>query len=187
MRETSATPAHFPVVIQPPTAHETDHRVAGRERTVAIRAALNAAIVAAILTTLPFGFIVGMPLGGFLAVYFYRRRSWRAEPTSGAGFKLGAIAGLFASAIFGIVVAAMLTVSNQAAELHRQIIERFHVAESRATDPQQKQVIEFLMTPQALRVEMIVSAVLMAIVFVVLSGIGGAVAASLLHRKGPKA
>lgn len=167
--------------------HETDHRVAGRERTVAIRSALNGAIIAAILTTLPFGFIVGMPLGGFLAVFFYRRRSWRAEPTPGAGFKLGAIAGLLGSTIFGIIFAAMLTVSNQGAELHRQLIERFRALESRYPDPQQKQVIEFLMTPQALRTEMILSAILMAIVFVALSGIGGAVAASLLHRKGPKA
>ena len=187
MHESSSGTALPPVVIQPPTGHETDHRVAGRERTVAIRSALNGAIVAAILTTLPFGFILGMPLGGFLAVFFYRRRSWRAEPTPSAGFKLGAIAGLFASGLFGIVVAMMLTVSNQAAELHQQIMERFRAAESRATDPQQKQVMEFLMTPQAMRVEMIVSAVFMAVIFVVLSGIGGAVAASLLRRKGPKA
>lgn len=187
MQESAAAPAPLPPVVQWPPGHETDHRVAGRERTVAIRSALNGGVVAAILTTLPFGFILGMPLGGFLAVFFYRRRSWRAEPTPGAGFKLGAIAGLFASAIFGIIVAVMLTVSNQAAELHRQLIERFRGMESRYPDPQQKQVVEFLMTPQAMRVEMIVSAVLMAIVFVVLSGIGGAMAASLLHRKGPKA
>lgn len=161
--------------------------MAGRERSVAVRAALNAALVAAILTTLPFGFILGMPLGGFLAVVFYRRRSWRAQPSPGAGFKLGACAGLFASAIFGFIVTVMLTVSNQGAELHRQLMERFRAAESRATDPQQKQMIEFLMTPQALRIEMIVSAVFMAAVFVLLAGIGGAVAANLLRRKGPKA
>lgn len=187
MHESATSPAPPLLVIPPSTSHETDHRVAGRERTVAIRSALNAGIVAAILTTLPFGFILGMPLGGFLAVFFYRRRSWRAEPTPGAGFKLGTIAGLFGSGFYGVILTLILTVSNQGAELHRQLIERFRAMESRYSDPQQKQMIEFLMTPQAIRVELIVSAVVAAVVFVVLSGIGGAVAASMLHRKGPRA
>lgn len=165
---------------------ETNHRVAGRERAVILRSAINAGVIAAILSLVPYFSIVAMPLGGFLAVLFYRRRSWRAEPSLASGFRLGALAGVFASLILGIVIATGASVSNHGAEVRQQFLERFQTMESRASDPQQRQaiqqMIEYLKTPQGMTAAIVLS----AIILVVLSGVGGIISASLLRHKGPR-
>src|SRR5207244_13638876 len=51
--------------------------VVGSERNAALRSALNAGVIAAVLSSLPLGpaFIFALPLAVFLCVLFYRRRS----------------------------------------------------------------------------------------------------------------
>lgn len=176
--------------VQPSGWQETNHRVAGRERAVVLRAALNAAVVAAILSLIPFASIVGMPLGGFLAVLFYKRRSWRAEPSLAGGFRLGALTGLLASAILGIVLTAGVLTSNHGPEFQQQLIQRIQTMENRYPDPDQRQAIqqmvEYLKTQQGMTTAVILGAILVAVIFVVLSGLGGMISASLLRRKGPR-
>ena len=185
-----------PPPVQNVAWRETNHRVAGRERAVILRSAINAGVVAAILSLFP-GVIVGMPVGGFLAVLFYRRRSWRAEPSLSGGFRLGALAGIIAFAIFGIVRGADASMSSRGAELRQQMIEnrqqtieRFELMESRASDPQQRQTIQqaidYLKTRQGMIAAIIFSAVIMAVICVILSGLGGLLSASFLRRKGPR-
>lgn len=175
-----------PLVPEAETWRETDLRVSGRERASAVRAALNGGLLGALLSLLPLGFVIGMPLGGFLAVLFYRRRSWRAEPSVLAGFRLGALAGIFASAILGVIIGADMAVSNHAADFQQQLTEKLRIAETRYPDPQQRQVIEYLMTPPGMKIAIVFTVILLGIFFVVISGVGGAVAASVLHRKGPR-
>ena len=131
-----------------------------------------------------------MPLGGFLAVLFYKRRSWRAEPSLAGGFRLGALTGLLASVILTTVVAAGIFASNHGAEFQQQLIERVQTMASRATDPDQRQAlqqgIEYLNTPQGMTTALILTAIVIGVIFVILSGLGGMVSASLLRRKGPR-
>lgn len=188
--EPERTISHSPVPIQPQAWHETNQRVAGRERAIALRAALNGGVIAAILSLVPAGFIVGMPLGGFLAVLFHRRRSWRAEPSVASALRLGALAGVFASVIFEFVRGAAIFAADHGAELKRQILARAQLMEGQASDPQQRQfaeqMIEYLKTPQGMTLAIIMGAIFLAIIFVVLSGLGGMLSASLLRRKGPR-
>lgn len=187
IHESAATPAPPPPVVQRPPGHETDHRVAGRERAVAVRSALNGGVVAAVLSFLPLGFIIGMPLGGFLAVFFYRRRSWRAEPTPGAGFRLGALAGLCGFILLLIALGISIYVFKSGDQVRQQAIETLRWANSRYPDPQHPEAYKYFTTQQGLPIFLALSAFLMGIISVVLAGVGGAFGASFLHRKGPKA
>lgn len=182
---------------QPSGWQETNHRVAGRERLVALRAALNAAVIAAILSLVPYASIVAMPIGGFLAVLFYRRRSWRAEPSLAGAFRLGVLAGILASAILGIVVAAGASFSTHDTELQQQmiknrqnVIDRLQSSENRTSDSQQRQeiqqIVEYLKTPQGMTAMVVLTVAIMTVMFIVLSGLGGMLSASLLRRKGPR-
>lgn len=192
--EPAVTQSAVPTPMGTGNWQESDQRIAGRERGTLLRAAFNAAVIAAILSIVRGGFIIGMPLGGFLAVLFYRRRSWRAEPSLADGFRLGVLAGLFASAILGIVVAADASVSNHGAEFRQefqqQLIERSQTMQSRTSDPEQQQAIqqavEYLKTSQGMTAAVIFAVVIMTVIFVALSGLGGMISASLLRRKGPR-
>lgn len=175
-----------PVPTQPEPWHETNQRVAGRERAVAVRAALNASVVAAILSILPGGFIIGMPLGGFLAVLFYRRRSWRAEPSPTSGFRLGALTGLFGFLLLLALAGLTLFVSKGADPVRQQAFDVLRSASARHPDPQQRQLYEYFMTPQGLKVFLVLGAILMSVISVFMSGVGGTVAAIFLRRKGPR-
>jgi hypothetical protein len=126
-----------------------------------------------------------MPLGGFLAVLFYQRQSWRAERSRASAFRLGAMAGMFAFLIFGLIMALQLTNQTTREELRGQMRERLRTLEVRYTDPEQRQVVEYLMTNQGLNISMVLSFVIFGAVFLVLSGVGGALYAAIGPRRGP--
>jgi hypothetical protein len=164
---------------------ETDRRVSNRERSIALKSALKGGAIAAALCLFPMGFVLAMPLAGFLAVLFYGRQSWRAEPSRRSGFRLGTLAGFFGFVIFAALAAIIIVASGDADQFRRQYLEALQRAHAHYSDPQQLRTLEYLMTPQGLTIGLAVSVVLIGIFFVLLSGVGGAVSASILRRKGP--
>jgi len=174
-----------PAVSEPDAHIETDRRVSNRERNIALKSALKGGAIAAALCLFPMGIVLAMPLAGFLAVLFYRRQSWRAEPSRRSGFRLGALAGIFGFVIFAALAAIIMVASGDEDEFRRQSLEALQRAHARYSDPQQLRTLEYLMTPPGLTIGLAVSVVLIGIFFVLLSGVGGAVSASILHRKGP--
>jgi MFS family permease len=181
----SAFPTPEPV--QPDPHHiETDRRVSNRERSIAVRSALKGGAIAAGLCLVPMGFVLAMPLAGFLAVLFYRRQSWRAEPSHRSGFKLGTLAGFFGFVIFAALAAILIMASGDRDEFRKQSLEALQRAHARYSDPQQLRTLEYLMTPQGLTLGLVVSAIILGTLFVLLSGVGGAVSASIWRRKGPR-
>jgi MFS family permease len=175
-----------PAVIDTQGWRETDQRVSGRERGVAARAALNGGVIAALLSLLPFGFLIGMPLGGFLAVLFYRRRSWRAEPSSHGGFQLGALAGLIGFILLVVFIVSMVLVSKGEDQVRQQALEVLRWANARSRDPEQQKVYEYFSSPQGLTIFLELSVIMSGVIAVLLSGIGGVLSAFLLSRKGPR-
>jgi hypothetical protein len=152
-----------------------------------LRSAVYGAIVAAVLSLIQPGasFILALPLGGFLSVLLYRRRSVGDDAMPRAGFRLGALTGLFG---FGrlILLTAVGTLAFHAQDdMHAQMVQIIHQAQARNPDPQAHQVFDYFMTPQGMAFMMIVGFVFMCILFVLLSGVGGAISASLLRRKAP--
>lgn len=162
-----------------------DRNTAALSRRHALRAAIAAGSIAALLSLLPLGFILGPPLGGFLSVLLYRRRSWSADPSPSAGFRLGALSGLFGFAIFAVLAGAQVLLLHGQNDVRAAMIEAIHRQQARNPDPQSRQMLDYFLTPHGLMLMMIVGVIFMAIAFVLLSGIGGSISAALLRRKEP--
>ena len=152
-----------------------------------MRSALNAGAIAAVLSLLPFGFILALPLAGFLCVLLYRRRSSAQEPSPGAGFRLGGLCGVFGFAIFIILTAVNTLAFHAQNEFRGAMIEAVRRAQARNPDPQARQMLEYFTSPQGLVVMMVLGFVFICVAFVLLSGLGGVISAALLRRKNPPA
>lgn len=152
-----------------------------------MRAAFYAAIVGAVLSLVQPGasFVIALPLAGFLTLLLYRRFSLKSEVSPRAGFRLGAISGLFVFGLLMIVIAAGSLAFHSEADTHAQVIQVIKQAQARNPDPQARQVFEYFMTAQGMAIMMVVGFVFMGVLFVLLSGVGGAISASLLRRKAP--
>jgi hypothetical protein len=167
------------------TGHLPSRTTAKADAHSELRSALYAGVVAAALSTIqPASFILALPLGGFLSVLLHRRRSMGEDPGPLAGFRLGAFTGLFAFGLLVLIGAGTLAFRAQGA-MHADMVQIILQAQARSTDPQAKQAFDYFLTPQGMAFMMIFGFVFMCILFVLLSGIGGAISASLLRRKGP--
>ena len=162
-------------------------RGGGFDRQAAVRSALNAGAIAAVLSLLPLGFIVALPLAGFLGVRLYRRRSSAQELSTGAGFKLGALCGAFGFLIFAVLTAVNTLAFRAQSEFRGAMIEAVRRAQARNTDPQARQMLEYFTSPHGMIVMLVLGGVFICVAFVLLSGLGGAISAALLRRKGPSA
>lgn len=152
-----------------------------------MRAAFYAAIIGAVLSLVQPGasFVIALPVAGFLSVLLYRRFSLKSEPSPRAGFRLGAIGGLFVFGLLMIVIAAGTLAFHSEVDAHAQVVQVIKQAQARNPDPQARQAFEYFMTPQGMTFMMVIGFVFMGVLFVVLSGVGGAISASLLRRKAP--
>jgi hypothetical protein len=150
------------------------------------RAAFYAAVVGTVLSLIqPRASFVLATVAGFLSALLYRRFSFGGEPTTRAGFRLGAISGLFVFGLLMIVMAAATLALHTEAETHAQMIQFIQQAQARNPDPQVRQVFEYFLTPQGMAFMMIVGFIFTGVLFIVLAGVGGAISASLLRRKAP--
>lgn len=157
-----------------------------RNRSSAWRSAATAGLVGALLSILPFGFLLAFPLAGFLSVLFYRRRTWGVELSPSAGLRLGLLTGVLGFAMFTLLAALDFAVSPAGGEIRQTMIDAVHRQQARTPDPQARQMLDYFLTPNGLAVMIIASLIIMGIGFVLLAGLGGAFSASLLRRKGPE-
>lgn len=151
----------------------------------ALPAAAVAGLVAAVLALVPLG---GLGLGtlsaGFLSVLLYRRRNPVFNPTAGMGAKLGAVSGALAFAFLTVFLAVWAAVFHTTGRIRETMIQAVEQSAARSSSPQQaQQALEFLKTPAGFAVMMVVGWVTMFVVFLVFSGVGGAIGAVLLRRK----
>ncbi len=183
-----------PVVVsepQPPVvvANNAPLPPTSYNQNAALRSALHAGVVAAILSLIPLrsAFVFALPVAGFLCVLLYRRRVSGEELSVGSGFKLGSLAGLFAFALFVVLTAAATLVSHAENELREAMLQAIRQAQARSPDAQARQMLDYFTTPQGLVVMMILGFAFTGVMFVLLSGLGGSISAKLLHRRGPPA
>ncbi len=157
------------------------------DSSAVLRSALNAGVIAAILSSIPIGaaFIFALPFAGFLSILFYRRRSLVQEASPRMGFRLGSLTGFFGFLIFVVLTAVETVAFHAQNELRDAMMQAIRQAQARSADPQARQMLDYFMTPQGLAIMMIFGFIFMCILFVVLSGLGGALSAALLRRKSP--
>jgi hypothetical protein len=155
------------------------------DRRTTWRAVVNAGTVAGVLCLVPGLAIFALPLAGLICVLLHRRATMAKELTPGAGFRLGAKAG-----IVGFVILALVRILSTFA-MHAQdtvrtsAIEAVQRTGSFYNDQEIKEAVEVLKTPGGLAFSLIVGALIVSAIFAILCGIGGAVSAALLRRKLP--
>jgi len=180
----SIAPTAMPPVPPPEVAGGGERTI--RNRSSAWRSAATAGLVGALLSILPFGFLLAFPLAGFLSVLFYRRRTWGVELSPSAGLRLGLRTGMLAFAMFLVLGGLMIVASHSEGQIQQTMIDAVHGQQARSPDPHDRQMLDYLLTPNGLALLIIACLIFIGIAVVLLAGLGGAVSASLLRRKPPE-
>lgn len=128
-------------------------------------------------------FGLGMLVGGFLAVVFYRKRNPLVRLTSGLGARLGAMSGAIAYGILVLLLAISVTLFHAGGKLREAMMQAIQQAVARSSDPQATQMLEWFRTPQGMAVLLIAGIIFAFLFFVAISSIGGALGAVMLRNK----
>ncbi len=143
-----------------------------------------AGLIAAFLMFVPLGaFGLGMIAAGVLSVVFYRRRNPTSNLTPAMGTRLGAVGGTFGFGFFAIFSALGTLVFHSGGELRKALLDAIAQSAARSPDPQVQKAFEYLKTPPGLVLMMGLSLAVVLVAFLILSSLGGAVAAAMMRRK----
>jgi hypothetical protein len=150
----------------------------------ALPSAFLGLLIASVLSLILRGALaLGMLAAGFLSVYFYHRRNPLIGLTVGLGARLGAISGALGFGILGIVSAVATFVSHSAAEIRLIMLKAVQEYVSRNADPQMQQVLEFYNSRQGFILMLVLGSIVMLILFLALSSMGGIIGAAVLRRR----
>lgn len=150
----------------------------------ALPSAFLGLLIASVLSLILRGALaLGMLAAGFLSVYFYHRRNPLIGLTVGLGARLGAISGALGFGILGIVSAVATFVSHSAAEIRLIMLKAVQEYVSRNADPQMQQVLEFYNSRQGFILMLVLGSIMMLILFLALSSMGGIIGAAVLRRR----
>jgi len=171
--------------IQTPRAFYSGAPSSGRfEWAHALPSAFLGLLIASVLSLILRGALaLGMLAAGFLSVYFYHRRNPLIGLTVGLGARLGAISGAFGFGILGIVSAVATFVSHSAAEIRVIMLKAVQEYVARNADPQMQQVLEFYNSRQGFILMLVLGSIMMLILFLALSSMGGIIGAAVLRRR----
>ncbi len=140
-------------------------------------------IATALATIIPGALGLGLLATGFLSVYFYRRRNPLAQLTLKLGARLGALSGVLGFVITVIASATAAAVLHSEGQLHALLLKAVQQYASRSSDPQMQQVLEFYASPQGFILMLIIGSIMMLLLFLALSSMGGIIGAALLRKK----
>jgi hypothetical protein len=151
------------------------------QRAPAGRATFLGGLLEGALSTLGLWFI-GIPLGAFFSVAFYRRRAGAAELSAGLGARLGLISGAVGFIIFAIVASLGLLLSNSAGSMREEVMKQLE--QMAAQYPGQgQQFLDYLKSAQGWGLIVALSTIFTLIMFLLLSTIAGAVSGAVLAKK----
>jgi hypothetical protein len=152
----------------------------------AMPGAMLAGAVIALVLIIPLAAYVLWPLAaGALAVLFYSRRRPGAELSTGAGARVGAVAGLFAFVLFAVLMGVQLAAMSGSGKLRDQMMQVMQQSAARNPSPEAQEMIQKLMTPEGIAVMVVIVFIMFLLMFVGFSSIGGALGARLLKKREP--
>jgi hypothetical protein len=150
----------------------------------ALPSAFLGLLIASVLSLILRGALaLGMLAAGFLSVYFYHRRNPLIGLTVGLGARLGAISGALGFGILGVVSTVVTFVSHSVAEIRLIMLKAVQEYVSRSADPQMQQVLEFYNSRQGFILMLVLGSIMMLIIFLALSSMGGIIGAAVLRRR----
>ena len=117
------------------------------------------------------------PACGAVAVWLYHRDPTAPRVTTGGGFRIGMVAGFFASATNTLVAVAQYLANKE--EMLKEVAREVEIAMARNPNPQAESIIRQFLTPQGLLVLLAMGTVFLMFFALVLAGSGGALGASL--------
>lgn len=129
-----------------------------------------------------------MVAAGGLSIAFYMRFEPHAEVRTSTGLKMGALAGLFGFLLYGIMFSLTMISAQTRSQFRADTAKALQDAAAKATDPRAADMvrgfIDHLNTTSGLASMFVLMLIFTLVFFVLLSGIGGAVGASLFgHRR----
>jgi hypothetical protein len=154
------------------------------------RSAITVGVVIGILSSAPY---VGGVLccfwtlgGGTVAAFLYRRNSDQFVVPISLGFRTGLLTGLVAYAVNLVAFLAQL-LAGRSAEIRHYLAEQMQksISESGAdaqTAAALQRFVESMQTPEGFAIIITLSLVMLGIGFVLFTGLGGAIGASILRR-----
>lgn len=129
-----------------------------------------------------------MVAAGGISIAFYMRFEPHAEIRTSTGLKMGALAGFFGFLMYGILASLTMLSAQTRAQFRADMTKALQDASTKSADPRAADMIrpfiDQLNTPGGLITMFALMLVFLLIFFVLLSGIGGAIGASLFgHRR----
>jgi len=129
---------------------------------------------------------LGFIAGGTIAVYAYRRRVPGAVLGLGSGSWLGALSGFIGFVVFGALVTLEIVLLHRGGELRRAFFDSLDKAVQSA-DPQLQQQVQTIVaqfkTPEGMAVFFIFASIVVCVIFVFFSVLGGAIGSSITRRE----
>jgi hypothetical protein len=119
-----------------------------------------------------------------VCVLLYRRRVPAGDDAPVSGFRLGVLSGVCGYVLLAMLLGGQVALSHDS-EFRSGMVDAIHRQQARTPDLQARQMLDYFLTPPGMRVMIVSVLALGAVVFVLLSGVGGTVAAALLRRKQP--
>jgi hypothetical protein len=143
-------------------------------------AALIAAVAIVLKLMVP---LIAVIAAGFLAVAFYRRNLPGVVVRAGTGARLGALCGLFCSAMTAVLLALRVALLHEWAEIRRVLLEGVQQTAARYSDPQFQPSLDFMRSPTGLIVMMAFLVIFASLAFLLLGTLGGALGGAWLGRQ----
>ena len=138
-----------------------------------------AALILMLATGVPqLALLAWMLGGGMLAVVIYRRQHL-SSITAGLGARLGAMAGLMGFVIFGLLSLVQMLAMRGSGQLRAAMEQALKASAARSGNPEAQQMLQQFLTPEGMRLLIVLGIVLMLVLFVAVSTLGGAVAGAI--------
>lgn len=167
-----------------PTLRPLGSSGAWRAANLAAGLGALACLIVAVLTGLPqVGFLLWMLGGGMLAVMIYRRRQHLGPMTAALGARLGAMAGLMGFVIFGLLSLVQMLAMRGTGQLQTALEQALKASAARSGNPEAQQMVQQFLTPQGMRTLLVLGILLMLVLFLAASSLGGTIAAVLSGKK----
>ena len=148
-----------------------------------MRAAIYAAAIGALLSTIRGGVFIAIPLAGILSVRFFRTGAFDPHIPPRLGFRLGALSGLLLFGMLVLVSTISIAAQGGNAEFRERTLETMRQYQATNPDPQAQQIFQYFQTPQGFVVMTLLGMLVTCIMIVVLSGLAGMASAALSQRR----
>jgi RNA polymerase subunit RPABC4/transcription elongation factor Spt4 len=178
---------HPETVPPSPVATPLPERIAypsrASDRARFLRAAIYAAVIAALISTIRGGVLIAVPLAGILAVRFFRKATFDLIVPPRLGFRLGALSGLLLFGMLVLVSTVNIAAQGGNGELRERTLEMIRQYQAANPDPQAQQIFQYFQTAQGFVVLTLFGMLVTCIVMVVISGLAGLASAAFSQRR----